>query len=143
MQFKKTLCALTAAAAIGFAGLPAFSYSTKPDAESTSLTFYDIDRDGLEDMILSNNSTVAYFKGVGNSSFQFKQKIYTPKNKEKLRVAIIATRGELELVILSGSKIRNYRLNKGRFEEYKLIPRVEDEPEDKPDKKPTFLKDSV
>jgi len=117
-KLLKTVAIGTTLAALS--GMPAYaSYNnTKSGFDGAKFTFGDIDRDGLTDMIVANNSAVTYFRGKGNGAFEYKQRIYTLKDKEKPSVTLTIINGQLELIIFTKSEFKVFKVNEyGRFEE--------------------------
>ena len=143
MSFRRTLCALTAATIFGLNSFSAFPYSqnTKHGFYGASFAFGDVDRDGLTDMVVANGSTVSYFRNKDGSTFEYKQKVYTSKKKEKMEVTLLTIKGESQLIIMSPSEFKTYRVNnKGIFEEKDFeLEWMEDDSEEEP--KP--IKDAV
>jgi len=136
MSFRRTLCALTATAMIGLNSFFAFPYSqnVKHDLNNMAFAFGDIDGDGLTDMIVANDSSVSYFRNVGNSQYQKKQTIYTSKDKKKANIFLLTIKGEPQLTIITSSEFRTYKLNnRGMFEEHEFEPEWQyDDPEEEP-----------
>ena len=119
-------------------GMPAYaSYrNLESDFENSSFAFGDIDRDGLTDMIVASDSAVTYFRNKRYSNFEYKQRIYTAKKKEKINIALLTIKGKSQLVIITPSEFKIYKLNgRGRFEEKEFgLEWMEDEPEEEESK---------
>ena len=82
-------------------GIPAYAShnDSKSNFENNTYEFGDVDEDGLTDMIVGNNSAVIYFRNAGNRRFEYKQKIYTPKNKEKPMITLVTINGKLNCLL--------------------------------------------